>query len=143
MDKKWSKKWWTCKFKPNILLSQDQSLLAKKTAEFIFENVYSDIVYTYSSARLCLWYNESDFVLIIIYEFLVFRFQTVFLLLVLGGGGVPKGPKGAFKAQLWASRLPPPCWYSISWNQYFLISEFVLGFPLLVSKYFEDIMYKY
>ena len=25
-----------------------------------------------------------------------------------GGGGGQKGPKGAIKAQLWASALPPP-----------------------------------
>ena len=129
---KWSKKWWTNKYKPNILLSQDLSLLNLRI--YIWECVLCYTVFTVQYCSAQIWYNGSDFVRIIIYEFLVFGFQTICCtrFYYWYGGRVPKGPKGAFKAQLWASGLNPPYWYSISWNQYFLISEFVLGFPLLV-----------
>ena len=65
--------------------------------------------------------------------YLDFKLYAV-LVSIIGTGG--EGSQKALKEPLRPNCEPvdstPPYWYSNSWNQYFLISEFVLGFPLLV-----------
>ena len=97
----------------------------------------------YSSAQI--WYNGSDFVQIIIYEFLVFGFQTICCTRFYywyGGGRVPEGPKGAFKAQLWASGLNPPILVLNLMKSVFSNFRICTRFSITGSKYYEDIMYK-
>ena len=72
--------------------------------------------------------------------YLDFKLYAVLVSIIGTGGRVPKGPKGAFKAQLWASGLNPPILVLKLMKSVFSnfriydihISEFVLSFQLLV-----------
>ena len=63
-----------------------------------------------------------------------------FLLLVRGR--VPKGPKGAFKAQLWASGLNTPILELNLMKSVFSNFRICTRFSITGSKYYGDIMYK-